>query len=127
MGAGPYTVPILITNVSQLGSLTLTVTYNPAVLRAQTATLGQVMQQGGVTPAFSPKIDEATGRIDLVISRSGDPMGVSVPSGAQGLLASIVFETVAPGASPISLAGVGMTMNGQALSLNFVSANVTVK
>ena len=33
VGAGPYTVPISITGASQISSVSLTVTYNPSVLR----------------------------------------------------------------------------------------------
>src|SRR5688572_12730816 len=37
VGAGPYTVPISITGASQISSGSLTVTYNPAVLRVRVA------------------------------------------------------------------------------------------
>ena len=126
MGGGPYNVPVLISNVSQLGSLTLTVTYDPKVLRVQSVSLGNAMQQGGVTPSFTPKIDPA-GRVDIVITRPSGTAPVNLPAGTQGVLAGLVFEPVAAGASPITLAGVAMTSTGTPISLNFISTNVTVK
>ncbi len=127
MGGGPYNVPVIISGVSQLGSMTLTVTYNPAVLRAQSASMGKAMQQGGVTPAFTPKIDQAAGRIDIVVARPSGQNGASIPAGTQDLLAGIVFAPVGAGSSPITLSGVALTSNGQPIPLNFVSTNVTVK
>lgn len=81
------------------------------------------MAQGGVTPAFTPKIDEPAGRIDLVITRVGDPTGAS----GDGLLAGIVFEAIAPGSTQIVLAGVANDPSGQALPTRLVPASVTVR
>jgi type II secretory pathway component HofQ len=127
MAGGVRPVPIQITGVSQLGSITLTVTYDPKVLKAQAALEGTAMKQGNVTTTFTPKIDEATGRVDIVITRTGGAAGLSVPADAAGLLAAINFVPVAPGASPITLSGLAMSASGQPIALQFVSSSVTVK
>ena len=44
---GPYTVPISINNASRVSVVTLTITYNPAVLRVRTVQDGTFMRQGG--------------------------------------------------------------------------------
>jgi hypothetical protein len=123
MGGPPYTVPVSITNVSQLGSVTLTVTYDPKVLRATSVAPGTFMQQGGVTPTFLPKIDAAAGRIDIAITRTGSSPGAS----GTGLLAGLVFEAVAAGSTRIAVTGVAMSPTGQPIPLQMTPASVVVK
>ena len=123
MGGQPYNVPLMVTNASALSSLTLTVTYNPAVLRAVAVNEGSVMRTDGATTSFVPKIDASTGRIDLVVTRPGDKLGAT----GSGLLASVVFEAIGAGVSQISLSGLGLTATGQSVPLQFVPASVTVR
>lgn len=123
MGGQPYNVPLTVTNASQLSSLTMTVTYNPAVIRATVVNEGNIMRADGATTTFVPKIDPATGRIDLAVTRPGDKVGAT----GGGLLASIVFEAIGPGQSQIAVAGVGMNAAGQQVPLQLVPATITVK
>ena len=123
MGGQPYTVPVSIANATGLTSLTLAVTYNPAVLRATVVNEGSMMRSDGASTSFVPKIDANTGRIDLVITRPGDKAGVA----GNGVLASIVFEAVGAGNSQIALSGLAMNAAGQAVLVQFVPAAVTVK
>jgi general secretion pathway protein D len=123
MGGQPYTVPLSVANATGLTSVTLAVTYNPAVLRASVVNEGSLMRSDGATTSFVPKIDANTGRIDLVITRPGDKAGV----GGNGLLASIVFEAIGAGNSQIALSGLAMNAAGQAVLVQFVPAAVTVK
>lgn len=123
MGGQPYNVPLTVTNASALSSLTLTVTYNPAVLRAVVVNEGSVMRADGSGTSFVPKIDATTGRIDVVVTRPGDKMGAT----GNGVLASVVFEAIGVGTSQISLSGVGLTAAGQPVALQFVPATVTVR
>jgi general secretion pathway protein D len=120
---GPYTVPVMITGVSQLGTVTLTVTYNPAVLRAVSVSQGTFMQQGGVATTFVPRIDAQAGRIDIAITRTNDASGAS----GTGLLAGVVFQAIGAGTSPLGLSGVATTAGGQPISVQLVPASVTVK
>jgi type II secretory pathway component GspD/PulD (secretin) len=120
----PYTVPISVENVSQaLGVLSLTVTYDPTVLRAVNVVQGTHMQQGGVTTTFAPKIDTATGRVDIAIARPFDRPGVM----GNGLLGAIAFEAIRSGTSPITIQGVLTTTTGVSIPVQMVSATVTVK
>lgn len=123
VGGQPYTMPLMVTNASSMQSVTLSVTYNPAVLRATVVNEGTVMRADGAATSFAPKIDPATGRIDLVITRPGDKVGAT----GNGLLASILFEAIGPGQSQIALAGVAMSATGQQVPLQLVPATVTVK
>jgi hypothetical protein len=127
MAEGVRPVPIQISGVSQLGSITLTMTYNPAVLRAEAATVGDAMKQGNVTPTFTPKIDAVAGRVDMVIARTGDAAGATVAAGVQALLASVNFAPVAPGTTAVTLSGIAMTPGGKPIALQLGSTSITVK
>jgi hypothetical protein len=123
VAGGPYTVPISINNVARLSVMTLTVTYNPNVLRVRTAQDGTFMRQGGVATSFTPRIDAATGRIDIAITRTADQAGAS----GAGLLAALVFDAIGPGGSVIQVSGVASTPEGAAINLQFNPVNVMVR
>jgi general secretion pathway protein D len=124
LSGGPYPVPVMAANLSQVGTVALTITYNPAVLRAMTVNQGTFMNQGGVATTFVPKIDAAAGRVEIVISRTA---GQSGASGVTGLLAAIQFQAVAAGTSQISVTGVITGVGGQPIVVQMVPANVVVK
>jgi hypothetical protein len=109
--------------VSQMGSVTLTIAYDPKVVRAVSVSQGTFMQQGGQAPVFAPKIDEAAGRIDLVIARGPEVPGAS----GDGMLAGLVFEAVGVGTSTLTVTGTVMTPAGQPITLKFSPATVVVK
>ena len=120
---GPYTVPLAVANASRLSMITLTVTFNPAVLRVRNVQEGTFMRQGGVTANFTPRIDVATGRVDIAVARSGDQAGAS----GSGLLAALLFDAVGPGNSLIQVSGVASNPEGGALPLLFAPVSVTVR
>jgi hypothetical protein len=123
VAGGPYTVPLAVANASRLSMITLTVTFNPQVLRVRNVQEGTFMRQGGVTASFTPRIDVATGRVDIAVTRTGDQAGVS----GAGLLAALLFDAVGPGNSLIQVSGVASTPEGAALPLQFTPTNVTVR
>ena len=120
---GPYTVPLAVANASRLSMITLTVTFNPAVLRVRNVQEGTFMRQGGVTANFTPRIDVGTGRVDIAVARSGDQAGAS----GSGLLAALLFDAVGPGNSLIQVSGVASNPEGGAMPLQFAPASVTVR
>src|SRR5690606_31285241 len=61
-GGGPHTVPIQITGVTDLATLSLTITYDPSVVKEATVTPGSFMAQGGAASSFAPRIDASAGR-----------------------------------------------------------------
>jgi general secretion pathway protein D len=122
-GGGPYTVPLAVANASRLSTITLTVTFNPAVLRVRSVQEGTFMRQGGVTAMFTPRIDTATGRVDIAVTRSGDQAGAS----GSGLIGALLFDGIGQGNSLIQVSGVASTPEGTALPLLFTPASVTVR
>jgi general secretion pathway protein D len=123
VAGGPYTMPVSINNASRISVVTLTITYNPAVLRVRTVQDGTFMRQGGVTASFTPRIDAASGRVDIAISRTGDQTGVS----GAGLLAALIFDAIGPGGSVIAVNGVANTPEGTPVQLTFSPVTVTVR
>ena len=123
VGAGPYTVPISISGASRISMLSLSITYNPAVLRVRSVQEGTFMRQGGIAAMFTSQPDPA-GRVDIVITRPGDQTGAV----GTGLLAAIMFEPIAAGESMVSVTGVGTVAgSGTPAVLTFMPAKVSVK
>jgi general secretion pathway protein D len=123
VAGGPYTVPVSINNASRVSVMTLTVTYNPNVLRVRNVQDGTFMRQGGVATTFTPQIDAAVGRVDIAITRTGDQVGAS----GAGLLAALQFDAVAPGSAIITANGVASTPEGGPVTLQFSPVTVTVR
>ena len=115
VGGGPYTVPVSITGASRVSSLSLTITFNPAVLRVRTVQEGSFMRSGGIQAAFTQQVDAATGRIDIAIIRPGDTTGVA----GTGLLAAVLFDAIGAGIANLAVTGSGALPGGGSLSLQF--------
>jgi hypothetical protein len=92
------------------------------VLKVRTVQEGSLMRQGGQA-TFTQKIDAAAGRVDIVVVRPGDVLGVT----GTGVVGAVLFDAVAPGASPIGLSGVGTLVGNGAAPLQFKPVAVTVK
>lgn len=123
VGSGPYTIPISVAGATGLSTITVSIAYNPALVRVRSVQEGTFMRQGGVTPAFSSHVDESSGRIDIVIARPGDQTGAS----ASGLLAALLLEPLAAGTGSLSLSGSATTPGGGGTSLQFLPAGITVR
>lgn len=123
VGSGPYTVPISIAGASRLSTVTISITYNPALVRVRSVQEGTFMRQGGVAAAFSSQVDEKSGRVDIVITRPGDQTGASTA----GLLAALLVEPVAAGTGSLSVTGSASIPGGASSPLQFLPAGVTVR
>jgi type II secretory pathway component GspD/PulD (secretin) len=123
IAGGPYTVPISINNASRVSVITLTVTYNPNVLRARMVQDGTFMRQGGISATFTPRIDAASGRVDIAVTRAGDQAGAS----GSGLVAALLLDAVGQGGSMIQVSGVASTPDGAPVPLQFSPVTVTVR
>ena len=120
---GAYTVPLAITGAAQLSTLSVSLHFDPDLLRVTTIQEGSFMQQGDTSVTFEQDIDPATGRIDLAFTRTGDRAGAA----GSGLLASVVFEPLAQGAATLAPSGVGLTPSGAPLALNFSPTTVRIR
>lgn len=123
VASGPSTVPISVNNASRLSTMTLTVTYNPSVLRVRNVQEGTFMRQGNVTATFTPNIDAATGRVDIVVTRTGDQAGAS----GTGLIAALLLDGVGAGTSTVQISGVASSPEGAPIELLFTPVTITVR
>jgi hypothetical protein len=117
VGGGPYTLPISVTGASRLSSMSMTVTFNPAVLRVRSVQEGSFMRSGGVQAAFTNRADASAGRVDIAIVRPGDTTGVA----GTGLLAALVFDAIGAGPANLQITGTGNAPGGAPISLQFAA------
>ena len=123
VGGGPYTVPISVTAASRMSVTSVSLTYNPAVLRVRSVQEGTFMRQGGISAQFSSKAEPGSGRVDITITRPGDQTGAS----GTGLLAAVLFDAIAPGGSTLSVSGVATGPDSAPVALTFVPATITAR
>lgn len=123
VGSGPYTVPVSITGASRLSAVTISITFNPALLRVRSVSEGTFMRQGNITPTFTQQVDAGAGRIDIAIVRAGDQVGAST----SGLLAAILFEPVIAGTGTLTVSGSGTLADGGTATLQVSPVGVVVR
>ena len=116
-------MPVSINNASRVSTIALTVQFNPNVLRVRTVQDGTFMRQGGTTTTFTPRIEGASGRVDIAVTRTADQAGAS----GAGLLAALLFDAVGPGGSRIQISGIASTPEGGPINLEFNPVTVTVR
>jgi hypothetical protein len=121
-GGGPYTMPVQVTDAQNIGSLMLTITYDPKVLTARTVTEGSFLRNGATT-TFSPKIDADAGRIEISIQRPAGSPGVS----GTGLAATLVFDVVSAGPANMNLTGSATNATGQLVVLQMIAPQIVVR
>ena len=121
VGAGPYTIPLSIQNVSRLSMVTLTLTFDPALLRVRAVNEGSFMRSGGASATFTQQV--AAGRVDITISRSADATGAT----GAGLLGAVLFDAVAPGTATLSANGTATGPGGTPMGLQFRPVTVSIQ
>ena len=123
VGGGPYTVPVSVNGVSQLATISLTLFFDPNVLRVRTVQEGSFMRQGGVQVTFRQQVDAAAGRIDITATRLNNATGAT----GAGLLAAVLFDAVGAGSVTLTTSGTAMTPSAAPLALQFTPVTVTVQ
>ena len=121
VGSGPYTVPISVSNVSRLSMVTLTVSFDPTLLRVRAVNEGSFMRSGGASASFTQQA--GPGRVDITITRASDATGAT----GTGLLGAVLFDAVAPGAATLSVSGTGMGPGGTPMGLQFRPVTVQIQ
>jgi hypothetical protein len=114
-------VPLSVTNASRLSTVTLTLTFDPALLRVRAVQEGSFMRSGAVNATFIQ--DVAPGRVDITIARTDDATGAS----GTGLLAAVLLDAVAPGTATLSVSGAATGPGGTAMGLQFQPVTFTIQ
>ena len=81
------------------------------------------MRQGGISAQFTQQVDPVAGRVDMTIVRDADVVGAS----GSGLVAAVLFDPVAAGATNIAVSGSATGPGGAALAVQATPTSVTVK
>ena len=116
-----FTISISIADAVDLTSWQLDLTFDQAIVRANTVTEGLFMSSFGTTLFSAGVIDNASGLISLVTDSYVDlPPN---PSGS-GVLAEIEFQALAPGVSPLTLSDVFLNLADSGFEI--VNGQVTV-
>ena len=121
VGGGPYTVPISVVNATRLSTITLTITFDPAVVRVRAVQEGSFMKTGGVITTFAQSVN--AGRVDITISRAADATGAV----GTGLLAALQIEPVASGTVTLTVSGSATGPGGTPMGLQFRPVTITVQ
>lgn len=122
-GSGPHSVPIQIADASSIASVSLTITYDPAIVRMPTVTQGSFLAQGGVSPTLTPEVSPAGGRVDVTIARPPYHTGAN----GSGVLAAISFMAGAVGSGEVIVSGLATTTTGQTIPLQATPIRVVVR
>ena len=101
--------------------MTLTLTYDPAILRVRAVQEGSFMRSGGVNATFTQQTTPE--RIDVTIVRSADATGAS----GTGLLAAVLFDAVGAGTATLTPSGSASGPGGTAMGVQFRPVTVTVQ
>jgi type II secretory pathway component GspD/PulD (secretin) len=121
LGGGPYTVPISISNVSRLSTVTLTITFDPSLVRVRSVLEGSFMRSGGANATFTQQISQ--GRVDVTIVRANDAVGAT----GTGLLTSLLIDALAPGSVTFTVSGAATGPGGTPMGLQFRPVAVNVQ
>lgn len=98
-----FTVQVMIENVTDLGYFQFTLEYDPGVVLAKGAVLGDFLgSTGRSTSGLGPRFDNSKGTLTFGGFSFGTPKG---PDG-KGVLAEVTFTGLARGVSPLRLKNV---------------------
>jgi hypothetical protein len=104
-----------------LATVTLTLTFDPAVLRIRSVQEGSFMRTGGVNATFVQQV--SPGRVDITITRPSDSAGAS----GTGLLGAVLVDAIAPGMATLALSGSATGPGGTVMGLQFRPVTVVVQ
>ena len=93
--------------------MSLTLTFDPSLLRIRTVQEGSFMRSGGGDATFAQQV--SPGRLDIAIVRTSDATGAS----GTGLLFVVLFDAVGPGSATLTLSGAGIGPGGTPMGMQF--------
>ncbi len=103
IGAGNFTVDVVIANVADVGSFQLTLAFSPGIVDAEGAELGDFLGSTGRNVApLGPDINNEAGTIAFGAFSFGEQAGAS----GSGVLVTLSFSPQAEGESDLSLQNV---------------------
>jgi hypothetical protein len=116
-------VPIQISGATGFASVTLNVSFDPAIVRMATITQGSFLMQGGVQPAVTPGATTSPGRLEVTIARPALTTGAN----GSGVLAALTFLAGNAGTAEIVVTGIATTTAGQTIPIQATPVSVVVR
>lgn len=118
------TVSATIENAQDASALSFNISFDPKVVKLVSVQDGGFLSQAGQSATLSPRIDNEAGTASVSLTRPPGSPGVS----GSGVLFNLVFESVAPGVSPVVFTQASVTDASQApLPASSSGTQVTVK
>ncbi len=117
------TVPISVFGASRVSTVTLSLRFDPKVLRVRLVQQGTFLSTATGSVTLAQQVDAAAGRLDLTLTRTSDTTGVS----GDGVLAAVVFDAIGAGVSSLGLGGVVTSPGGLPVPAQFGQASITVR
>jgi general secretion pathway protein D len=119
-----FRISVELRSEAEVGSLTVNLGFNPQIARLKEVSEGGLARQLGEKVPFLKSIDNSSGACTIGLSSPTPSKGIK----GGGILAVLVFESVAPGEGAITVTGV--TANGptgQPLQFESNESRVTVR
>lgn len=119
-----FRVSVVVQSADELGSMTLNLSYNPQVVELKQVVQGSIANRLGGDVPFLQNIDNASGTCTIGFSSTDVGRGFK----GSGRVASLVFESVAKGDSPLSFSSVvANSPSGAAVSFETTEGRVRVR
>jgi hypothetical protein len=117
-------VNVNLSTQAEIQNMSLTLSYNPEVLKLNAVNRGNVIMRLGENPSFLQNIDNASGT--CVVGFTGSTM-TSGFKGA-GNLVTLVFESIASGESQISVSAYSAnSVQGRAIQITTSQSRVRIR
>lgn len=109
---------------SEIGNMSLTLGFDPRVVRLKDVAEGGFLSQAGTRVPFMKNVDSGSG--SATIGFSSPALGRGIAGG--GVLAILVFDAVAPGETTVSITGIsGAGPTGQPLTFERGESQIFVR
>jgi hypothetical protein len=121
VGGGPYTVALAVNGANRLSTVSLTIAFDPALVRVRSVQEGTFMRAGGADATFVQEV--AAGRVDITVTRAPGAIGAS----GTGILGAILFDPVAPGTLTLTPSGAATAGGGAPVDLQLRPLTISVE
>jgi general secretion pathway protein D len=119
-----FRVSVVVQSAEEIGSMTLNLSYNPQVVELKQVVQGSIANRMGEDIPFLQNIDNAAGTCTIGFSSTEVARGFK----GSGRVASLVFESVAKGDSPLSFSSVvANSPTGAAIVFEMAEGRVRVR
>ncbi len=119
-----FRISVILRSVEEIGSMSVSLSFDPSVVRLKQIERGSVAAQAGREVPFLQNIDNSSGICTIGFSSTDVSSGFK----GSGRLANLVFDAIADGESTISFTGVSANSpTGKSVSFETRDARVRVK